>query len=1021
MSLGVFPKKFNNLFRSLEFFNPADFSEQVYVENLVSDNIQSTNVLSNNLQSVDAENGDSVSVATQNYVSAQVNALIGGSDDLLNTLGEISASINSDASFGIHVWDKLNAHDASFANVGSTLSTHENHLTVLDASGVAVNTRLNAHDSHFTQLDSSGNTFNTRLNAHDTSLNNLAAKTNAISYDSGTNTTVLNSKLVVALSETNQGATTIGNDTGDTLVINAQTTFANSNITGLTKANVGLSNVDNVSDINKSISTATQNALNLKSNDNLVVHLSGSEVIGGTKTFSSAPVLPNNSISNTMINNSCINSGYCDGTSSIQTQLNSKGGLVSSNTWSSTNNFTGVVQLGGVSLDTRISNIEGVNSSQATSISALNSKCSAIVFDSSNNITILNSKLSVGVDESLNGNLTIGDNASTDLCNLNASIVANGQTVSATRIGYLSTLSGNVQTALDSKCADSLACHLSLSENLTGAKTFSGGVVLSSNITANGTTISPTELSYIDGATSNIQTQINGKQATLTFDSTPTSGSSNPATSGGIYTSINAVQTQLNNDETTYNAHFTQLDSSCNSFTTSIATLNGKTNAITYNSGTNTTILNSKLSVGLDESLNGNLTIGDASTDLCTVNASLVSNSQSISPAQLGYISGLSSNAQTQINAKAPLAGPTFTGIPAAPTASTGDSSTQIATTAFVKNQSYLTSSSAASTYAPLANATLTGTPLAPTASAGDNSTQIATTAFVKSQSYLPTTTAASTYAPLASPSLTGVPVSTTASTGDNSTQIATTAFVKNQSYLTTSSASSTYAPLASATLTGTPLAPTASTGDNTTQIATTAFVKNQSYLTTSSASSTYAPLASATLTGTPLAPTASTGDSSTQIATTAFVKNQSYLTTSSASSTYAGLSSSNSLTGTNTVNLINETVNSVSSITTSLSLDYTTCKGINYIQTPTSNFSLAITNVPTGSTNAVYTITLMMAVKYYANSCTVNGTSRTMQFGGGAANVSINASANYVMQQVNVMFLNSSTPIVSSNVLSLF
>lgn len=44
---------------------------------------------------------------------------------------------------------------------------------------------------------------------------------------------------------------------------------------------------------------------------------------------------------------------------------------------------------------------------------------------------------------------------------------------------------------------------------------------------------------------------------------------------------------------------------------------------------------------------------------------------------------------------KAPLASPTFTGTPTAPTASTADNTTKIATTAFVKAQGYLTSASA--------------------------------------------------------------------------------------------------------------------------------------------------------------------------------------------------------------------------------------------------------------------------------------------------------------------------------------
>ena len=97
------------------------------------------------------------------------------------------------------------------------------------------------------------------------------------------------------------------------------------------------------------------------------------------------------------------------------------------------------------------------------------------------------------------------------------------------------------------------------------------------------------------------------------------------------------------------------------------------------------------------------------------------------------------------------------------------------------------------SAYAPLASPAFTGTPTAPTPSPGTDSTQIATTAWVKNFDYAPTN----------SPTLTGNPKSVTPSTGDNDTSIATTAFVKAQNYitssaltpyLTTADAASTYA-----------------------------------------------------------------------------------------------------------------------------------------------------------------------------------------------------------------------------------
>lgn len=52
---------------------------------------------------------------------------------------------------------------------------------------------------------------------------------------------------------------------------------------------------------------------------------------------------------------------------------------------------------------------------------------------------------------------------------------------------------------------------------------------------------------------------------------------------------------------------------------------------------------------------------------------------------ELNYVDGVTAAIQTQLDAKAPTASPTFTGTPAAPTAIAGTGTTQIATTAFVQ------------------------------------------------------------------------------------------------------------------------------------------------------------------------------------------------------------------------------------------------------------------------------------------------------------------------------------------------
>lgn len=82
-----------------------------------------------------------------------------------------------------------------------------------------------------------------------------------------------------------------------------QSVAGKTGIVTLVKADVGLSNVDNTSDANKPISTATQTALNGKVNN------TGDETIAGVKTFSSSPIVPNPTTSG-----QAMNKGTADGT-----------------------------------------------------------------------------------------------------------------------------------------------------------------------------------------------------------------------------------------------------------------------------------------------------------------------------------------------------------------------------------------------------------------------------------------------------------------------------------------------------------------------------------------------------------------------------------------------------------------------------------------------------------------------------------------------------------------------------------
>ena len=87
-------------------------------------------------------------------------------------------------------------------------------------------------------------------------------------------------------------------------------------------------------------------------------------------------------------------------------------------------------------------------------------------------------------------------------------------------------------------------------------------------------------------------------------------------------------------------------------------------------------------------------------------------NSDIVVPSQKAvktYVDGGLSNLQTQVNTKAPIASPTFTGDPTAPTPAAGDNDTSIATTAFV-NTAIQSTSPTVVLFRDYSPASLTGT-----------------------------------------------------------------------------------------------------------------------------------------------------------------------------------------------------------------------------------------------------------------------------------------------------------------------
>ncbi len=299
----------------------------------------------------------------------------------------------------------------------------------------------------------------------------------------------------------------------------------------------------------------------------------------------------------------------------------------------------------------------------------------------------------------------------------------------------------------------------------------------------------------------------------------------------------------------------------------------------------------------------------------------------------------------------APLESPSFTGIPAAPTAAVGTSTTQLATTAFVIGQAAtaapkMDAAAAAvgtatrfaredhahptdSSRAPLESPSFTGMPAAPTAAEGTSTTQLATTAFVQGAvgGYLAKAVTggiiALTEAEASNPviALTGtltanlsLVVPTTVkrlwaifnSTNGNFTVTIKTAAgsgvtvaqgKRNLVYTDGANVYDGFNDFENIALTGISTAPTAAAGTSTTQLATTAFVVGQAATAVPkmdaavaavgtatrfaredhahSTDTSRAPLESPALTGAPTAPTAAVNANNSQLANTAFVIRQ--------------------------------------------------------------------------------------------------------------------------------------------------
>jgi fructose-specific component phosphotransferase system IIB-like protein len=207
-----------------------------------------------------------------------------------------------------------------------------------------------------------------------------------------------------------------------------------------------------------------------------------------------------------------------------------------------------------------------------------------------------------------------------------------------------------------------------------------------------GVTATTTELNYVDGVTSAIQTQIDGKQATITGAATTIDDADLTASravisnaSGKVAASTttseeighvsgvtSAIQTQLDNKQATITGAATTIDDA--NLTANRAVISNASGKVAVSTVTNTELGHvSGVSSAIQTQIDGKqATITGAATTIdssnLTASRAVVSNSSgkvavsAITSTELGYLNNVSSNIQTQLGGKLSTGGGTLTG-----------------------------------------------------------------------------------------------------------------------------------------------------------------------------------------------------------------------------------------------------------------------------------------------------------------------------------------------------------------------
>jgi len=224
--------------------------------------------------------------------------------------------------------------------------------------------------------------------------------------------------------------------------------------------------------------------------------------------------------------------------------------------------------------------------------------------------------------------------------------------VSDTEIGYLDGVTSNVQAQINAKAP-------------SASPTFTGTVVLPSDTSVGN--VSSTELGYLDGVTSNVQAQLNAKAALSGASFTGSISTTGDLTVDGNFT-VNGSNVIVSASQIQVEDTLLQLGHTNSGNTTDLGLFASYNDGTQKHSGLVKDVSDSgkwKLFDGVTSEPGTTVNFAQGSLDTLVVGAleTTTLTVGNVSNTELGYLDGVTSNVQAQINTKAPTASPTFTGL----------------------------------------------------------------------------------------------------------------------------------------------------------------------------------------------------------------------------------------------------------------------------------------------------------------------------------------------------------------------